>query len=61
MLCSVVGVLVSASTGIWALTIVNKLSGRNAVKCILGYLMDASALAIIGTFLIILRNLRASL
>jgi len=60
-ICSLVGILVAASTGIWALTMVNRLSGSSAVKCILGYLLDASALAIIGTFLIILRNLRASL
>ena len=61
MLCALVGILLSVGTGIWALTMVNRLSGSSAVKCILGYLLDASALAIIGTFLVILYYLRASL
>ena len=59
IVCSVVGVLLAVSTGIWALTAVNQLTGRNAMKCILGYLMDASALAIIGAFGFIAHFLRA--
>ena len=59
IVCSVVGVLLAASTGIWALTMVNRLTGRNALKCVLGYLLDASALAIIGAFVIIVYYLRA--
>ena len=59
IICSVVGVLLATSTGIWALTVVNRLTGRNALKCVLGYLLDASALAIIGAFVIIVYYLRA--
>ncbi len=59
IICSVVGVLLAGSSGIWALTAVNRLTGRNALKCVLGYLLDASALAIILAFAIITIKLKA--
>ena len=59
IVCSVVGVLLAGSTGIWALLTVNKLEGRNATKCTAGYLLDALALAIIIAFVIIAYYLRA--
>ena len=59
VICSVIGVLLAGSTGIWALTAINRLTGRNALKCVLGYLLDALALAIIGAFVIIVYYLRA--
>ena len=59
VVCSIIGGLLAISAGIWALTAVNRLSGSNATKCILGYLMDALALAIIGAFVIIIYYLRA--
>ena len=57
--CSIFGILLACSSGIWALVSVNRLSGPNAVKCILGYLMDALALGIIAAFVIIAHYLRA--
>ena len=60
VVCSVIGVLLAVYTGIWALTSVNRLSGSNAIKCVLGYLMDALALAIIVAFVIIIYFLRAA-
>lgn len=60
IICSIVGVLLAGSSGIWALTAVNRLSGRNALKCVLGYLLDASALAIIGAFVMIIYYLKAA-
>ena len=59
VVCSVVGVLLAGSSGIWALMSVNRLSGPNAVKCIVGYLMDALALGIIAAFIIIAYYLKA--
>ena len=59
IICSVIGVLLAGSSGIWALTAINRLTGRNALKCVLGYLLDASALAIIVAFVIIIYYLRA--
>ena len=59
IVCSVIGVLLACSTGIWALLAVNKLEGRNALKCTLGYLLDALALAIILAFVIIAYFLKA--
>ena len=59
VICSVVGLLLAGSTGIWALLTVNKLEGRNATKCTAGYLLDALALAIIIAFVIIAYYLRA--
>ena len=59
VLGSVVGILLACSSGIWALTFVNRLSGHNAIKCILGYLLGALALAIIGAFLVIAVSLKA--
>ena len=51
---SIVGVLLAGGTGIWALTAVNRFSGRDAIKCIAGYVLNAIALAIIGAFAIII-------
>ena len=59
IICSIVGVLLAGSSGIWSLTVVNRLTGRNALKCVLGYLLDASALAIIVAFVIIFHYLKA--
>jgi len=59
IVCSVVGILLAGSTGIWALLAVNKLSGRAALKCTIGYLLDALALAIIVAFVIIAFSLKA--
>ena len=59
IVCSVVGILLAGSTGIWALIAVNQLSGPNALKCTIGYLLDALALAIIAAFVIVAFFLRA--
>ena len=56
---SVIGILLACSSGIWALTAVNRLTGNNALKCVLGYLLDALALAIIGAFVVIAVSLKA--
>ena len=59
VVCSVVGILLAGGTGIWALIAVDKLSGRDALKCTLGYLLDALALAIIIAFVIVAFSLKA--
>ena len=59
IVCSVVGILLAGSTGIWALIAVNRLSGRNALKCTIGCLLDALALAIIVAFFIVAFSLKA--
>ena len=60
VICSIIGILLAASSGIWALTAVDRLAGRNALKCVMGYLLDALALAIIVAFAIIIHYLRAA-
>lgn len=51
--CEILGTLLAVSTGIWAVVLVNRLTGRNALKCVLGYFLDAVALAIIGACVLI--------
>ena len=58
VICSIIGVLLACSSAIWALTVVNRLTGRNLLKCVLGYLLDAVALAVILAFVIIAYYLR---
>lgn len=53
--------IVAGTTGIWALTAINKLDGPNAVKFTVGYIMDAVALAVVIAFLMIAVFLRATI
>ncbi len=49
---SLVVTVLACGSGIWALREINKLSGRNSLKCTVCYLLDALALAILLAFVI---------
>ena len=51
-LASLMIIVLSCGSGIWALREINKLRGSNSVKCIVCCLLDAVALAILVAFVI---------
>lgn len=50
------GIVVAMADGIWSLSAINRFEGSNALKCTVGYLLDAGALAVIGAFLVIMKS-----
>ena len=50
------GIVLAMAAGIWSLSAINRFEGSNALKCTVGYLLDAGALAVIGAFLLIIRS-----
>ena len=59
IICSLVGFLLAIGSGLWALASVQKLEGRNALKCTIGYLLDAVALSLLMAFIAIAYFLQA--
>ncbi len=55
---SLVTVVLACGSGIWALREMNKLRGRNSLKCTVCCLLDALALAILMAFVIVAQSLK---
>ena len=50
---SVGTVALAVASGIWALRKINSLSGSDSVKCIIGFMLDALALAVFMAFVMV--------
>ena len=55
LIVAALGIVVAMADGNWSLSAINRFEGSNALKCTVGYLLDAGALAVIGGFLVILK------
>ncbi len=58
VIISVGTVVLTAVSGIWALREINTLSGSNSVKCTIGCVLDALALAVLMAFVMVAYFLR---
>ena len=57
-LASLIVTILACGSGIWALREINKLTGRNSLKCTICCLLDALALAILVAFVIAAHSLK---